>query len=101
LSSPWVKGSLKEHEIEPSAELETYLPEVRHTLEAETLVEAQRAFVLRINGSDHDVLLERDRTLQERQHECDPDSPAPPIGAHVDAVFDGEAIAGTRPEVAE
>jgi hypothetical protein len=40
LSSPWVKGSLKEHEIEPSAELETYLPEVRHTLEAETLVEA-------------------------------------------------------------
>ena len=88
-------------EVEPATPLEADLGQPRALDEAEPLVQAPRALVLRVHAGDHRVDAARPRALDERLDQRRADALPAAVRADVDRVLDGEAVSRPAAEVAE
>src|SRR5687767_7758709 len=99
--SPSSKQQLQEHQVQPPPELETHLAQVPDALEAQPLVEADRAVVIGIHTGHHDMLAEPAGARDQRRHQRLPDTAPAPVGPDVNGMLDRIAIPGPDAKVAE
>ena len=85
--------SLNEDQVEIFVEFEPYLFEASHTFETKSLVKLQRADVLSVHCSDHDVFSQRLGTGDEFTNQSRPDSSSSRGGFHMDRVLNRVEVA--------
>src|SRR6516165_11535102 len=93
--------ALQENQIEPAVELVAHGAQAPGAREAEALVEADGSGIVRVHARDHDVLTEGARARDERAQQLRADAATASVGAHVERMLDGEAVAGPGAKVTE
>src|ERR1019366_9391598 len=70
------EGQFQEHQIEPAPEFEAHLVQMGRHLEAETLVQPDGDFIVRIDSRNQHVLVHGLRTFDQFEHQRPTDASA-------------------------
>src|SRR5436190_17599056 len=92
---------LKKYQVQPAAEFESDLAEVRNPCESQSFVKLKRRLIVRIDSGNHHVLAQAGRLRQQHTHQGRTHSAAAAVGPHVNRMLDGEPVSWPRTKIAK